>query len=284
MIVGAHKAGTSSLAQYLDHHTSLTTHDQLEMTFFIRDEEYEKGYDRIFDSYFNDKGNRGIVFAKNVGVMYSEVALKRLHDHNPDCKLIISLRNPVDRAYSNYWYSLSQGWENEKTFEAALSKEERRTREKEKFAHHNSYIDRGMYAKHITQILKYFPSEQLHIVLLDEIKANPEKVIESIYRFIGIPQIGAKSGSKVHNKATTPKSAKLATLMAGGSIVSKAVKLVTPKRTRDLLRRKIQSFNKTDFEPPKMKPETRELLIDKFESANKDLSKILGVSLNHWNK
>lgn len=68
MIAGAQKSGTTSLADYLAQHSQITTHKQLEMTFFVNDEEYQRGYQSIFNNYFSsDSTNVGVVMGKSVG-------------------------------------------------------------------------------------------------------------------------------------------------------------------------------------------------------------------------
>ena len=167
MIIGAQKAGTSSLAKYLDAHPGVISHEQLEFTYFVRDEEFQNGYDKAWQLYFGEPDPAKKVLAKNVGVMYFNHALHRLKDHNPDCQLIIILRNPTDRAYSNFWYSRRQGWEDLDTFEEGLAAESQRLADQHPFAHHNTYYERGLYAEQIERVYQYIPKEQVHIVLLE---------------------------------------------------------------------------------------------------------------------
>ena len=134
MIVGAQKSGTSSLLRYLEQHPDMHTHPQPEMTFFLQDREYSRGYEWAFAKYFAGESDRDDIankqlIAKNVMVMHSPEVMQRIYEHNPDIHLVVLLREPVARAYSAYWWARRRGWENIKTYEEALAAEEDRLNE-----------------------------------------------------------------------------------------------------------------------------------------------------------
>lgn len=130
-IAGAQKSGTSSLSYYLEQHPSIKCHKPREISYFVRNRAYEKDFPSVFQEYYQDGvGQDQLVLAKSVDLAYIEKAAQRLKEHSPDCKIVMALRDPIDRAYSAYWHMRREGWETKKTFEKALSVEEKRKKKK----------------------------------------------------------------------------------------------------------------------------------------------------------
>ena len=130
-IAGAQKSGTSSLSYYLEQHPSIKCHKPREISYFVRDRAYEKDFPSVFQEYYQDGvGQDQLVLAKSVDLAYIEKAAQRLKEHSPDCKIVMALRDPIDRAYSAYWHMRREGWETKKTFEKALSVEEKRKKKR----------------------------------------------------------------------------------------------------------------------------------------------------------
>jgi hypothetical protein len=146
------------------------------MCYFVHDE-FKKGYDHVFQKYFGNNLNKGkILLAKHVMIMYSQEAVDRLHNHNPQMQIIAMLRNPIRRAYSAYWYARRMGWENIMTFEDAIKAEPYRLREGWLKWSNCAYLSNGEYYTHIVRLMKRFNEEQIHIYILEDMKNNPDKV------------------------------------------------------------------------------------------------------------
>src|SRR5678809_829657 len=112
MIIGAQKAGTTSLQNYLNEHPEILGHPQIEFGYFKDDKTYENGYEKEFARHFTSGSvnTAKAVIAKNTGMYDSDKALERLQQHNPDCKLVFIVREPVSRAYSSYSMEKFNGW------------------------------------------------------------------------------------------------------------------------------------------------------------------------------
>lgn len=106
IIVGAMKSGTSSLAFHLSNHPDIYMPES-EVHFFNDDEAYEKGYQHYLNQfeYLQNK----IVGEKTPTYSYLKKCPERIYDFNANVKLIWIFRNPVDRAYSNYWHAVKRG-------------------------------------------------------------------------------------------------------------------------------------------------------------------------------
>lgn len=96
MIVGAIKAGTTSLKNYLNEHPEILGHFQIDLTYFTNDSEYEAGYEKAFKKYFTEGGitKTRRVIAKDASVHQYEKTIKRLYEHNPECYIVFIIRNP----------------------------------------------------------------------------------------------------------------------------------------------------------------------------------------------
>lgn len=99
---------------------------------------------------------------------------KRIYEYNPNVKLIMSLRNPIKRAYSSYMGEVLSGEidKEEDIFEAT---------KKMKYNYKTNYIEQGLYAQQLSEYLKYFKRDQMLILLFDELKSNPKAFISQIY-------------------------------------------------------------------------------------------------------
>lgn len=285
MIVGAQKAGTSSLHRYLGQHPSVVTHDQLEMTYFVRDREHRLPYNEVYGRYFPaDPGDDRVLLAKSVGVMFLPRALERLRRHNPACRALVSLRNPVDRAYSAYWYQRRKGWETARTFEEALALEDERVEAGGKEGVHCTYLRRGRYAEQLERLTERLGGDRWRAVLLEDLRERPIATNRRLFEFLGLDTEFEPTTDRRHNPAAAPRSKLLARLAIAENPVKRALRLFLPYPVKRLLRRAVEAVNETEFRPPPMDPGTRELLTEHFRPHNRRLEEILGRDLSAWER
>ncbi len=286
VIVGAQKSYTTSLKMYLGEHPDIITHPQQEMAYFTDEKEYAKGFDKALQHYFKglDKKDGEKLVAKNA-IMYTyEGAIKRLQEHNPQCKIVLSLRNPVDRAYSAYLMEYNyadMGFPFERIMDVAAKADST-------YWPYNLFIDAGNYAKYLKMIYRYFPKEQVRVVLCDEIKADPVKVCREIFTWLGVddafvPEI------KVHNptvKAGPKVYARLAVrLLKKSPFLRKMAGLIIPSHYNYKVGDFVKNLNKTNRKYDAMNPATRVELIGYYSSANKELEELTGKNVTVlWSK
>ncbi len=286
MIVGAQKSYTTSLKAYLGEHPSIVTHPQQEMAYFSDEYEYAAGYKKALTHYYNGMGHldKKKMMAKNAFLYTSEKAIERLHEYNPNCKLILSLRNPVDRAYSSYLMEYNYV-DVEFPFEEI--KQVVTTADVNYFPF-KLFIDAGNYAKHLKNIYKYFPKEQVKVVLCEEIKEDPVKVCHEIFHWLGVddkfvPHI------KIYNPTMRrgPKIyAKIAVnLLKKSYFLRKYSNLVVPPYYNYKVGDFIKNLNKTHHRYEAMAASTREYLLDYYREMNKELEEITGKKVTVlWSK
>jgi hypothetical protein len=180
--IGAAKSGSSWLATCLEEHPQIRFSKYKSNFFFNADygNEYIKdnwtNYPRGLDWYISQfpPAEKGFVRGEfGVSYLNDPVACRRIKRLFPDTKILVTLRNPVDMVYSLYWYAHNTvEIKTPPTFEDAVDKE--------------FYLDRGRYYKHLKLYYDNFPHENIHVVLLDDVKKNPEKVMRDMYKFLGV--------------------------------------------------------------------------------------------------
>ncbi|MEM7162585.1 MAG: sulfotransferase [Bacteroidota bacterium] len=205
-IIGAQKAGTTSLKNYLAEHPEVRSHPQLEFSFFRDPNLTESDFPAYFQKCFTlgDK-DAEIKLAKNVGICNSDFAIKRLYEHNPECKLIYVLREPVSRLVSAYNFEKFNGWLNH-SLEDVIPVIEENDKNHVLYKH---FLEHGLYSQHIERILKYFPREQLKIVFFERLKSQPLGILKDICKWVAIDSSVQFRTEKVHNQSKTSRSRRL---------------------------------------------------------------------------
>lgn len=279
IIAGAAKSGSTSLIQYLDQSPDIsclvTLSDGNEINFFSKDRIYKKGlkwYESLFAHLDTDK----IIGEKSASYMSSEAAPERIFKAIPGVRLIFILRNPVDRAYSHYRSNIQKGTEFF-SFEKALKAEAKRIKRGGFFRNNYSYKQRSMYYDQISRFLNYFPREQMHFLLLEELNADPAKELAKICEFLNVDKafIDTVDLKKRYNPTKVSKIPLIQFLLL---MCRRFIRIKIVMRIIDRLRQ----INLKDVEKPPMKTETRRVLMDYFKESNQKLGKLIGKDLSIW--
>ena len=132
--------------------------------------------------------------------MYWNKSPKRIFEYNPEMKIILILRNPIDRAYSHWNMERSRNADN-LPFRDAIDTESERCREALPDQHRvYSYIDRGHYLEQLRRIWTYFPKERVLILKNENLKQNPNGVLNQVSVFLGITQFKNIENKNVHSR------------------------------------------------------------------------------------
>lgn len=204
IIIGAQRSGTTSLYNYLLQHPNIETPKRRKELHFF-DLFYSKGFN-WYKSYFPLKIYKFLsllLFRKKIisgeaspyYLLYPH-APKRVHAIVPKIKILILLRNPVDRAYSHYHHEKRRKTETLEFNQAVETEEERISSEYKKilsngnyhskvFRNH-SYLKRGIYVDQIKRWEHYFPKEQIMIIKSEDLFENPKKILNEVFQFIGV--------------------------------------------------------------------------------------------------
>jgi hypothetical protein len=193
LVLGAQKAGTTALYDYLYRHPAISGPRWKEVSFF--DRHWRRG-ERWYRGNF-PRGAAPPVGEASPSYLFHPLAPERVRSLLPDARLIALLRNPVDRAFSHYQHEVALGREP-LSFEDALAREDERTRgEVERMAADPGYFsrawwnwtyrDRGLYAEQLERWYAVFPREQLLVVATDELAAAPAETYARVLAFLDAP-------------------------------------------------------------------------------------------------
>ena len=187
LIAGVQKAGTTSLDGYLRQHPQISMARKKEVHFF--DKAPPTGVDALDWAIYNSNFRWPSDLACRVGeatpiYLWWHGALERIWKYNPDIKLIILLRDPVERAWSQYKMDVRLGRET-LNFEHALAREMERSRRSLPLQdRERSLLDRGFYAWQVRRALRIFPREQLHFIKSEKLSADPSGVLQDVCDFL----------------------------------------------------------------------------------------------------
>src|SRR5581483_7937596 len=232
IIIGAQRGGTTSLYAYLSQHPQIAPAVTKEVHFFDNNFEKGIGWYRTQFPFLIEKS-----IAKNIGkqnFITGEASPYYLfHPHVPErvakvvpgAKLIVLLRNPVDRAYSHYYHEVELGHEK-LSFEEALAQEEARTHEEcarivadqhyRSYNHqHYTYLSRGIYANQVQRWLNLFPREQLLVIKSEDFYADPDGIFQQTLAFLDVRTIGQKPSQCINNIITRPTNRRRWNLVSG---------------------------------------------------------------------
>jgi len=283
MIGGAQKAGTTTLKNWLAQHPEVCSHVSREFTYFVNDEEYASGNEQAYARYFRHCGlSQSVLLAKSVGVMYSVEAIGRLKEHNSEVQLVVVLRNPVDRAYSAYWFARRTGLEDLEQFENAVKAGTDRFKGDWVRERTCAYLSRGEYVHFLPALFGAF-GEALSIYILEDLKEEPLRVCKQILRRVGIASVDEINVAGHSNPAAIARSEKLARWVHSDQMALRFLKGMIPNRWKDRLRSSLQRWNRAGERIPPMEAEIRDWLHEYYQPYNEALAELIDRDLAHWN-
>lgn len=202
LIIGAQKAGTTSLYRYIDQHPEISVSQVKEVAYFVDEDLYGKGV-TYFHSFFADTQPGAKIASGYVHMLACPHAPERVRQYNPEMKFIVLLRHPVQRAWSAYQYAIQMGWESgDLSFLQALDMEgERLDRKNPRTRYDTVYGYNGLYCAHLKHWMQFFPAEQFLLLRSEDLRFNTDNCLESVWSFLGVSG-GAKIDTSIeYNRA-----------------------------------------------------------------------------------
>lgn len=282
-LIGASRSGTTSTYNYLKAHPEIFMSPVKEPRYFAyRDKKMDhKGLTdkyHINRSSVPDSNNYQKLFSgadenqhKAVGeaspvYLYSEVAAKEIHKDIPDAKLIAILRDPVQRAYSDYLNMLRLGRDFCEPFEKAVELEDKRI--KNNWGPFYHYVSKGFYYNQLSRYLKFFDKDQIAVFTHKEFVENTGTVMKKIYAFLEVNPDFEFKNFKTYNRSGVPKNKTLH-------------KIITHPLVP--LPNFIKNLNIT-FSKPAMNPKVKKQLQELYANDIKKLEEEFDIDLSHWNR
>ncbi|ACA99499.1 MULTISPECIES: sulfotransferase domain-containing protein [Cyanophyceae] len=178
VVIGAMKAGTTSLYNYLTKHPELSLpYTEKEVNFFNNDEHWSMGIDWYAKNFKENTLKRGEVNPNYAMFPRCQLVPTRLHQFSPNVKIIYVLRDPIERFRSHIHHNYIKGLENRGIDEILEDKNDSLW-----------YISYSKYCYQIEKILDFFNHDQLMILTLEELTDNPVSVMNSIFKFLGVKE------------------------------------------------------------------------------------------------
>lgn len=255
LYIGSSKSGSTWIFKLLSWHPNIYMYPGKHTSFFTK--QFDKGWDWYL-SNFKTRPEHKLVGEASHSYLISEPAFERIHQHLPDAKLLVCLREPVERTFSQYLDGLKNG-KMDGTLEEALERMP-------------TLINHSRYGTHLARYLQKFPRDQILIVSFDELVANPDKLAARLFEFLGVealeipPALHRKvlpaGRPRVRSVAMAVK--KVAQLTQRLGLIGLRGKVKTSPTVRNLLYRQYTAESR-----PKMPPETaarlRELMTDEVQ-------------------
>lgn len=275
-IGGAEKAGTTSIKAYLGQHPQIATHTQREFPYFVQaDEPGAMDYAPMWQSHFSAAAPGQKILAKSAGLIYFPEAAQKLMAMHPSAKVLFCLRNPVDRAYSAFWFARRRGWETLDDFEAAVHAGIDRFGDHWLARRGCNYIQRGLYAKALDALDGIIPADQTRVVLLDDLKQDAPGLICDLYKWCGVDAGFKPDLTRRQNEAGAARNQTLARALSAPSL-KRSVRRLLPRAITRRLRQGLNEWNTESFTPPPMPDDLRDRLAPLFADDIERLSERLG--------
>ena len=202
LIVGAQRCGTTSIYRALSEHPAVLK-PVLHKGVHYFDMNYERGpfwYRAHFPLAASGCRTGGLAFESSPYYMFHPLAAKRIAADLPEVKLIVLVRDPVERAYSAHAHELARGFETE-SFERAIDLESQRLHgEADRIAtevgylshshQHHAYVARGRYAEQLSRLERLFGRGLVHVVDAGDFFAKPEPIYDGVLEFLGLAGSG----------------------------------------------------------------------------------------------
>ncbi len=291
-IIGAPKCGTTALSEYLRSHAEIFVSTPKEPHFFATDmPKYRtvKNTEEYLDLFKLATKNHNAIGEASVWYLYSNEAIKNIHEFNPNSKLIVMLRNPVELIYSMHSQALASLEESVKDFSKAwnLSKQRKEGNTVPENCRDRKILYYDEIAKlgsQLEQVLKIFPPKQVHIIFFEDFSKNTRHVYRRVLDFLEVKDNG-KQNFPIVNKNEKIKSSTLF------SIICKMPKNLTSfylkiKRSTGFkgirLVDRLNNWNLFASERTPLDQEIKEQIIMSYKDDITKLSLLTGRDLSEW--
>jgi hypothetical protein len=288
LIVGAQKAGTTALYYVLSKHPQVFMSEVKEPGYFSNaadalgaaagpGDQTGKLMTSLTDYQALFTGGAELVRGEaTTSYLYDSKAPEKIKHHIPDVKLIAILRDPVERAYSNFLYLVREGREPLHDFRSALAEEEKR--HSKGWSSTWRYKFKGFYGAQIERYLDQFSRSQLRCYLYEDYNDDPRPVINDIYQFLEVDDTFSQDLSARLNVGGLPKSKGL----QWASRRSRRLKWFVDPLVPDQLRRGLLKAQNSNLSRPPIPHDVRAELIEDYRDDIGQVAELTGLDVSPW--
>jgi hypothetical protein len=293
LVVGTARAGTTALHYYLRQHPGLFVPSQKEPCYYCfagQDLNYKNGkfvftvkngieYGNLFKTAKKNsvKGEISTPYL----YLYEQTIqnIKALHPHPDELKIIIILRNPAERAYSQYLWKVRDGREN-LSFEEALHQEKKRMLQNYSFDYF--YAHRGLYYSQVKAYKDNFP--RMKIFLYEQFRNKLDQTLAELCAFLGVDDEFEFERRDDVNSSRAPRFSALGRLITMESKAKYKMLNAIPDGLRSSIKEQFMRWNSTGKELPPMSGKARDFLHDFFKEDIRKLEQLTTLNLSEWIK
>lgn len=265
-LIGAAKAGTTSLHRYLDEHPAIQMSSEKEAHFFTRtweetegDPEAVEAATKAYLALWPDAGEAQIRGESTPGYLWWPNVPERIGSRCPDARFAVSLRDPIQRAYSDHLMHVREG----KTGRSFLERVQGELDELDTIEPGEpGLLVHGLYHTHLQRYVDRFGADRLHVILFEELKQDPLAVLEGLARFLDVSPdaMDQVDYETVHNPYGEPIN-ELARWAKNNPVTIGLARALLPERLRIYLGEHLLVKKRTK---PPMDAEARDLLADVY--------------------
>lgn len=288
--IGVEKSGTTSVYNYLNQHPDIFM-SPIKETNFLEQEwgdekvQIHRASDKRIDTFekycdlFKDAGNASAIGEISPNYLFHyQSSSKRIKRYVPHAKMIALLRDPVERAFSDYLMHLRDvinGGHPKPLAEQALYK-----------AKTSFTIRKGFYYEPLKFFIHTFGSQNIKVLLYDDLCNDPVRMMQDIYQFLGVNDTFEPDVSTRSQVAQIPKSQSINKLLKTQNPIRKnialALKLFLPDAVRQRLRSTLISFNSHGKEATTLSVEDRTVLAQLYREDVQKLQDLIQRDLSAW--
>lgn len=285
LCVGSSKCGTTSLFEYLKKHPQIYLPDQKELHYFSHQTlmlrkngpgtkfvlaDIIKSESKYLEQ-FASAPSGSIVGDISPSYLSCPQAANNIKKLLKNPKIIIMLRNPAEKVFSQYLHLVRAARES-LSFEEALAKEEER--KAKGWGDMWLYRSSGLYYDDVKRYLNIFGAENIHVILSEEFKINPEEELKRIFDFLELPQVLISNTTEEFNKSAVPKN-KIIARIIDASFISYIAKKIIPRSLGVKAKQWIQERNLGV--KPKLNRGTKVELLEYYTEDILKLEKLLNI-------
>ncbi|NJN74923.1 MAG: sulfotransferase [Limnothrix sp. RL_2_0] len=294
-IVGAAKSGTTSLWYYLKQHPQVFFPNNKEPNFFafegleippftgpaspevLRDKIYLRTITQLsrYQDLFKKVSSEKAVGEASVRYLYFPQASQKIHAYLPSSKIIIILRNPIDRLYSHYLMMKGQYCLEPLELDEALEQEGRRIAADWGWDWH--YVKVSLYFEQVKRYLDLFGAANVRVLIYEDFCQKPLKVIQEIFEYLDVDSDFTPDVSSRRMQAYWPRNSGVDKLLRTPNKINTSLAKILPEKTYKGLIRHSVRLNKG--QPPSLSPKIKEKLQETFQPDILNLENLLGRKL-----
>ena len=187
VLAGAQKSGTTALHYFLSRHPDIEMGDQQEIHFFDNEEIFSGPVNyELLHRHYPTLGRSAICGDCTPIYLYWKPAMERIWNYNSKIKLLVLLRNPIDRAFAHWNMQHFKGREPLDFLDAVKAEPERAQESAPLQNRRYSYVERGRYAGQLERVFEFFPRDQIKLIKFEEFQNDNRATLESVFQFLGV--------------------------------------------------------------------------------------------------